>query len=99
MIRSKSLDLDKLPEFTATRNDKYVVTRYKTKVYVFTCTSGKVRQLKGVPVISGDMSIDIAKTGLEKAIEMVKKLYGDEEVVDLVKEVLLLEEPAIVEEE
>jgi len=30
---------------------------------------------------------------------MIKKMYDDEEVVDLVKEVLLIEKSAIIEEE
>ncbi len=94
------IDIEKLPEFMATRNDKYIVVRYKTKVYVFTCGPSKIRELKGLRVVSGDMSIDIAKVSLEEAVEMVRKMYGDEEVIDLVKEVLLIrEEPTIVEEE
>ena len=93
------LNLEGLPEFMATRNDKYIVVRYKTKVYVFTCGSAKVREVKGVRIVSGDMSIDVAKMGFEKAIEMVRKMYGDEEAVELVKEVLLLGEPTIIEEE
>lgn len=96
LAQQERLDLEKLPEFMVTRTDRYIVVRYKCRVYIFTCID-RPEKVKGIPIPSGDLSIDLKNYNIEDVIETVRKMY-DEEAVELVKEVLLLVEP-IVEEE
>ena len=99
MAQLENPQLEKLPEFMVSRTDRYVVVRYKRKIYIFSCSIGRTRKVKGIPISSGDLSIDLKDNNIKDAIETVRKMYGDEEAVELVKEVLLLGEPTIIEEE